>query len=150
MTDPMVASSPPTSDDLNRRASAPERISDIALATAVAGATRDVPGVAELSAGRFALAATYGGSGQRVTGVVVRHPTPSTVALEIHVILSQAPRERSPGAGEAERAHARQDADEHGSLTSIADQIRAVAFRTVEPMSASHLMAVDVLIDDLR
>lgn len=149
MTDPVVVPSSPTSDDLSRQGNAPERVSDIALATAVARATRDVPGVMDLSAGRFALAATYGGSGQRVTGVVVRHPTPSTIALEIHVILSQAPREQSPGA-EAAPAHAGQDADEHGSLTSIADQIRAVAFRTAEAMSASHLMAVDVLIDDLR
>lgn len=149
MMDPVVASSMPTPDDVSRQDDAPERISDIALARAVAKVTRDVPGVVDLSTGRFALAATYGGSGQHVTGVVVRHPAPATVALEIHVILSQAPRERSADVGVAP-AHVGKDADEHGSLMSIADQIRTVAYSTARDMGASRLAAVDVLIDDLR
>lgn len=154
MTDTTVTSSTSPPRDPSRQAGAPERMSDITLARAIARAVRDVPGVVDLSPGYFALAATYGGAGQRVTGVVVRHLARDAVALEIHVVLSSAPREVSHGSStsdvESGRAPSGKRAATPASLMSIAGEIRSVVFRTAHDMGTPFLTKVDVLIDDLR
>lgn len=129
------------------RERAPERVSDIALASDVAQAVRKVPGVVDLSAGHVALAATYG-SGQRVTGVVVHHLSQDEVVLEVHVILSEA-HCTTVSSGAASRS-AGSDSDGFGLLNDMASRIRGVVYDVVKDMPSLVLVRADVLIDDLR
>ena len=69
--------------------SAPDGGGDLRLARGVAAAARAVPGVAALSPGRFAPAATYGPGGV-VHGVAVRRRT-GGVAVEVHLSAAYAP-----------------------------------------------------------
>lgn len=126
-----------------------ERVSDLAIAGATAQAVRNVPGVADLSAGLVVPAATYG-SGQRVNGVVVHHLTPDTIGLEIHVIASEAFCGMAAADATVEPQSVARDAEPPGLLAEIAARIREVVYRTVQDMTALAIARVDVLIDDLR
>src|SRR6185437_5959584 len=66
-----------------------DQVSDFTIASAAAEAIRAAPGVVDISPGVFALVATYG-SGKRLAGIVVRHLAPDQLALEAHVVLSEA------------------------------------------------------------
>lgn len=132
-----------------RRPSAPERVSDIALAGAIAQAVRAVRGVADLSPGLGAPAATYG-PGQRVSGIVVRHlaPAPDRLALGVHVVLSESSCE--PAAADSGGSPAPYRPEGPGAMTTIADRIREAVRATVRSMALPAPVAVDVFVDDLR
>jgi len=123
------------------------RVSDITIASAVAQAVHTVPGVVDLSPGRATPAATYG-AGRRVTGVVVHHPTPDDVALEVHVVLSEAhcttPSTNATGDSTASGSQG------HGVLADIASRIREVVYGAIQAMASLVLVRIDVFIDDLR
>lgn len=127
------------------RHSRSRRVSDIALAEAVAQAVRAVPGVADLSSGLSAPAATYG-PGQHVTGIAVRHPTLDTLAIEVHVALSETHCTRAAtAAGSGEH-----DLQWRGPVTEVANQVRGAVYAAVQEMTSLALVRVDVFIDDLR
>ena len=126
--------------------SARDSVSDFTLALAVAQAVREVPDVIDLSPGRFVLAATYS-KGQHVAGVVVHHPRPGVIRLEVHAILSGS-------CSSATAVHAGADAAGHGAkrqavLAEIGEQIRRAVYRVADTMSLPALAGVDVFIDDL-
>ncbi|HKT39543.1 MAG TPA: hypothetical protein VJR48_14300 [Ktedonobacterales bacterium] len=125
----------------------PRRVSDIALADAVAEAVRGTPEVVDLSPGLSMLAATYG-PGRSVAGIVVRHPTLDTLALEIHVILSEA-RCTQASTGIAVESE-EQNSQMRGPVTEIANQIRSAARVAAQQTTTLAVEQVDVFIDDLR
>src|SRR4029450_8805535 len=59
------------------------QVSEVSLARAVAAAVRRVPSVVDVSAGRFAEAATYG-PGEKVRGVVVGRAS-GALDIEVHL-----------------------------------------------------------------
>ena len=127
-------------------ASARDSVSDFALAQAVAQAVRETPDVIDLSPGRFVLAATYS-KGQHVTGVVVHHPRPGAIRLEVHAVLSgSCSSATAVGAGEDAAGHG---AKRQAVLTEIGEQIRRSVYRVANTMSLPALAGVDVYIDDL-
>lgn len=121
-------------------------MSDVALAEAVAEAVRGTPEVVDLSPGLSMLAATYG-PGRSVAGIVVRHPTLDTLALEIHVILSEAScMQASTGiATESEE----QDTPMRGPLAEIANRVRGAAGAAARETTTLAIEQIDVFIDDL-
>lgn len=123
-----------------------ERVSDIALADAVALAVRGVPGVADLSAGSSGPVATYG-PGRSVAGVAVYHPTLDAIAIEVHVVLSEAHCARA-SAGAAEWG--RQNSEQRGPVTEVANGVRGAARTAVAEIASLELERVDVFIDDLQ
>ena len=134
-----------------QRGSAPNRrsaewVSDVALASAVARAVRTVPGVVDLSPGLVIQRATYG-AGERVTGIVVHHPAPDAVVLEIHVFLSEADcGVAGPGIAHSGAARHSEALD---ALRRIATNIRETVHAAVRDMLPPAVVRADVLIDDL-
>jgi uncharacterized alkaline shock family protein YloU len=124
-----------------------ERVTDITVASAVALAVRTVPGVMDLSPGLSTPVATYG-AGRRVTGIVVHHPTPDDIALEVHVVLSEAHCTAAPADATVDSTAS--DARDRGVLADIASQIRELVFDTVHDVASLVLVRVDVFMDDLR
>lgn len=100
---------------------------ELAIARAVAAAARGVPGVAGVSRGRFAAAATYG-PGEVVRGVVVRR-LPGALAVEVHLRAVYAP---------------------SLVLPALADQVRRTVRAAVEVVAAEPVGRIDVAFDDLR
>lgn len=132
-----------------QRTFALEQTSDITIARAIARAVRTVAGVVDLSPGRAALAATYG-SGQRVIGIAVHHPTLDQVVFEIHVVLSED--QGREALSDTTQRTVKRDVEGPGLLVEIASRIREMVYQTlqdVDVVSRDH-MSVDVLIDDLR
>ncbi|HEX5546206.1 MAG TPA: hypothetical protein VFX24_02290 [Ktedonobacterales bacterium] len=122
-------------------------VSDFTIATAAAEAIRAAPGVVNISPGVPALVATYG-AGKRVAGIVVRHLTPDQLALEAHVVLSEAYCHEMSAAAATDSAR---HGTEGGSvLGDIADRIREAAHGGLRDTISSPLARVDVYIDDLR
>jgi uncharacterized alkaline shock family protein YloU len=105
----------------------PASADDTTLARAVLGAVRAVPGVADVSPGLFAEAATYG-RGERVRGVVVRRVA-GGLELEIHLAAAYAP---------------------STFLPDLADRVRHVARQSVDSLGAGPVGRIDVAIDDVR
>lgn len=124
-------------------------MSDIALAGAIAQAVRAVPGVADLSPGLGAPAATYG-PGQRVSGIVVRHlaPAPDQLAIGVHVVLSESSCEAATTDARGSPAPYRPEGP--SAMSAIADRIREAARATVRSMALPAPVGVDVFVDDLR
>jgi hypothetical protein len=122
-------------------------VSDFTIATAAAEAIRAAPGVVDISPGVFALVATYG-SGKRVAGIVVRHLATDQIALDAHVVLSEAYcHEMSAAAATGSVTRG----TEGGSvLGDIADRIREAARGGLRDMISPPFARVDVYIDDLR
>jgi hypothetical protein len=118
-------------------------VSDIAIAKLLARAICGTPGVVDLSPGLFAIEATYG-PGERLPGIVVRHPTPDTLAIEIRVVLAK------KLLREALSAESCTDADRAPLLLRFADQLRTVVAHTISKPDAPVLTAVDVAIDDIQ
>lgn len=123
------------------------QVSDFTIATAAAESIRAAPGVVDISPGVFALVATYG-SGKRVVGIVVRHLAPDQLALEAHVVLSEAYCYEMSAATVTDSTRRR---TEGGSvLGDIADRIREAAHAGLRDMISPPFAWVDVYIDDLR
>jgi uncharacterized alkaline shock family protein YloU len=123
-----------------------QRVSDLALADAVAHAVQVVPGVAELSPGLVTPVATYG-PGRSVAGVVIRHPTLETLAIEVHVDLSEA---HCMWAVTAADDRGARDSEGCAPITEVAHLVRGEVRRSTQDMTSSALVRVDVFIDDLR
>lgn len=140
-------------------------VSDLAIARAVAGAVRGVPGVSGLSRGFSVMAATYGPM-QRVTGVVVdcRSGTADAESpegfsyptrIEVHVIV-QLPSATSlltaqEAAGDVPglQVTAEDRAGGSGLLLGVAVRIRRSVQGAVEDMGLPTPAEVDVYIDDI-
>jgi len=123
-----------------------ERLSDITIASAVARAVRTVPGVVDLSPGVVVPRATFG-AGERVTGIVVHHPAPNVIVLEIHVLLSEA--RCNTAAADVAKPGAGRDAAALNVLQGIAAHIRETVHAAVQGMVAPIVVRADVVIDDL-
>jgi hypothetical protein len=130
----------------------PARASDIMIARAVAEAVRTAPMVYALSPGIVELAVTYGPR-ERVTGVVVRHPNPRDISIEVHVVLHAALQTGSQQSEAARsRLHRRASAGAVGGavLTRSANQIRRAVYRAVDRLGVEQPTGVDVLIEDIQ
>jgi hypothetical protein len=177
----------PTADPLaGRPAQAPAEVDqrnarargagEVAIARAIAGAVRTVPGVTGLSRGHAALAATYGPAGL-VTGVVVyrqcRTPDgggdeknkkagqlPGEMSIEVHVTVDATATLSTPRDASSEVAATKSDNitapdrtfDEDsfiGFLPAVAAQIRRAAQSAAQNMGLPADVVVDVFIDDL-
>jgi hypothetical protein len=107
----------------------------------------------DLSAGLTTPVATYG-AGQRVTGVIIRHPdlSPDTYAIEVHVILSETPylSAAPQSAARAPQESAAETSAQPRPFTEIADRIRMEARRAAQTRVTLSTSAIDVYIDDLR
>jgi uncharacterized alkaline shock family protein YloU len=100
---------------------------EVLLAQAIAAAVRTVPGVAELSPGRFAEVATYG-TREKVPGVVVKRAE-DALAVEVHVCAQYA---------------------DSLVLDELASRVRQATRQAVEPADATRVSRIDVVIDDMR
>jgi hypothetical protein len=99
---------------------------DLAVARAAAAAARGVPGVAGVTPGRFAEAATYG-PGEVVRGVAVRR-RPGGWAVEVHVRAVYAPALPLP---------------------ALAARVRRAVGAAVAALGAGPAGPIDVAVDDL-
>jgi hypothetical protein len=126
---------------------APEHLSDLGIADAIVHAVRAVPGVLDMGQGLFVKAVTYG-RGKHVSGIVVQHPTPESLSVEVHVILEEAAFIKAyseiSGSGTA------YSSGSTPSLLRFTDQIRAVVTQTLAHLGLPESTVVDVTIDDIR
>ena len=127
------------------------QVSDFIIATTAAQAIRAAPGVVDISPGLFALVATYG-SGKRLVGIVVRHLPQDQLALEAHVVLSEAYCNEMSHEMSAAVATDSVTRGTNGKsvLGAIADRIREAAHEGLRDTISLPLARVDVYIDDLR
>ena len=100
---------------------------ELGLARAVAAAVRGVPGVADVSPGRFAEAATYG-PGEVVRGVVVQQVA-GALAVEVRLRARYAPTLVLP---------------------ALADRVRRAVRAAAQAAGAAPVGRIDVAFDDLR
>jgi len=122
--------------------------SDIAFARDVARAIRATPGVADLSPGLMVLAATYGAH-EQVVGVVVRHSSPHSATVEVHVVLEVAAGLNAATRGD-NSGETPEDASEVAVLAQVASRIRATVDGVAARMNLIPLATVDVYIDDIQ
>jgi uncharacterized alkaline shock family protein YloU len=101
-------------------------VSEVTLAQSVVAAVQSVPGVAHLSAGRFAEVATYGPR-EKVQGVIVRS-THDGLDVEVHVCARYV---------------------DALSLDDLAAHVREAARQSIEAAGATRISRIDVAIDDL-
>jgi hypothetical protein len=102
-------------------------VDELGVARAVLRAARRVPGVAAVSPGRFAAAATYG-AGESVRGVAVQRVA-GALAVEVHLCAVYA------------RALV---------LPALADRVRRAVRDAVGGLGAAPLRRIDVAFDDLQ
>lgn len=142
-----------TRRDSERSQRAPERSSDLALASAAAQAARMAPGVVDLSPGLRAPAATYG-PGERVVGIIIHHSAPEQVVVEVHVTLSASACEAAAKDAivgkDAALEMATDDAELRGPIREIASHIRVAVREAVRSVAPQVVAQIDVFIDDLR
>jgi len=103
------------------------QVSEVSIARAIVAAVRGVPGVADVSPGRFAEAATYG-PGEKVPGVVVGRAA-SALDIEVHLCALYA---------------------DSLVLTDLAARVRSAVRQSVGGLGAGLLRRIDVTFDDLR
>lgn len=143
----------PTQRDSEWSQRAPERSSDLALASAAAQAARLAPGVVDLSPGLYAPVATYG-PGERVVGIIIHHTAPEQVVVEVHVALSasqcEAVAKDAIVGKDAALDTATDDAERHGPIREIASHIRVAVREAVRSVAPQVVAQIDVFIDDLR
>lgn len=144
-----AAAAPATPSETAPRESPTDQVSDFTIATAAAEALRAAPGVVEISPGVFALVATYG-SGARIAGIVVHHLTPDQIALEAHVVLSEAHCQEMWTAAATEPARRERGTAGKSVLGEIADRLREAVVGGLRGTTSLPLARVDVYIDDLR
>jgi len=121
-------------------------LSDLDLARVIASAVRQVPGVLEMSPGRFALEATYG-PGEHVSGVVLQHPTPDTLSVAVHVVVAEAAFRAA--FDEATLSQLAPDPEQCPMLLRLAEQIRTVVSQAADTLGLPALVAIDVALDDV-
>ena len=102
-------------------------VSDVSIARAIVAAVRSVPGVADVSPGRFAEAATYG-PGEKVRGVAVSQAA-GALDIEVHLCALYA---------------------DTLILPELAARVRSAVRQSVEALGAGLLRRIDVAFDDLR
>jgi hypothetical protein len=102
-------------------------VGEVALAQAIVAAVRLVPGVADVTSGRFAGAATYGAR-EKVQGVVVR-PTADGLDVEVHVCAHYV---------------------DSLNLDDLAGRAREAARQSLEAAGETRVCRIDVAIDDLN
>ncbi len=103
------------------------QVSEVSIARAIVAVIRRVPGVADVSPGRFAAVATYG-PGEHVRGVVLGR-TAGALDLEVHLCAWYA---------------------DSLALPELADQVRSAVRQSVEMLGVGPLRRIDVAFDDLR
>jgi uncharacterized alkaline shock family protein YloU len=103
------------------------QVSEVSIARAIVAAVLGVPGVAEVSPGRFAEAATYG-PGEHVRGVVVGRAA-SALDIEVHLCARYA---------------------EWLALPELAARVRSAVRQSVEELGVGPLRRIDVAFDDLH
>ncbi len=103
------------------------QVSEVSIARAIVAAVRRVPGVADVSPGRFAEAATYG-PGEKVRGVAVSRPA-GALAIDVHLCALYA---------------------DSLVLPELAARVRSTVRQSVEGLGAGLLRRIDVAFDDLR
>jgi len=103
------------------------QLSEVSIARAIVAAVRSVPGVADVSPGRFAEAATYG-PGEKVRGVVVGRAV-DVLDIEVHLCALYA---------------------DSLVLPELAARVRSAVRQSVEGLGAGLLGRIDVAFDDLR
>ena len=106
--------------------SADAPVSETTLARAIAAAVRGVRGVADLSPGRFAEAATYGPH-EKVRGVVVRR-TESVLDVQVHICARYA---------------------DSLVLEELAERVRQATRASAAAAGAGTIGGIDVVFDDL-
>lgn len=119
-----------------------ERLNDMDIANAIAHAIRDVPGVLDMGQGLFARAATYG-RGKHIAGIVLQHPAPGELSVEVHVVLDETTFLKA-------LSDVSSSSDKPPILPRFTDQIRAVVSQTFEHLDLPVPTMVDVTIDDIR
>lgn len=97
---------------------------DVTLARVAMATTRAVPGVADISRGRYAIARTFGPRGEIVEGVQLT-PSPEGLHVEVHVVVTLVP------------------------LPPLAAAIRTAVAAALTALG-HPVTAVDVWVDDLR
>ncbi len=102
-------------------------VSDVSIARAIVAAVRSVPGVADVSPGRFAEAATYG-PGEKVRGVAVSQAA-GALDIEVHLCALYT---------------------DTLVLPELAARVRSAVRQSVEALGAGLLRRIDVAFDDLR
>lgn len=117
-------------------------MNDMVIANAIAHAIRGVPGVLDMGQGLFAKAATYA-PGKHIAGIVLRHPAPGELLVEVHVVLDV-----------TTFIKALSDVNSSSAKTPIllrfTDLIRTVVSQTFEHLGLPAPSTVDVTIDDIR
>jgi hypothetical protein len=149
-----------------------ENSDDVALALALVRAARTVEQVVDVSAGRYGTAVTYG-PGQRVTGIVVRRPTPSATSaapsfvVEAHIVVATAAvtvlaapplaalktsRDKREKRQRPQAATARElpGAPRAPVLLRIADEARRALAATLRRLRPGETWEIDITIDELR
>ncbi len=102
-------------------------VSEVSIARAIVAAVRRVPGVADVSPGRFAEAATYD-PGEKVRGVAVGRAA-GALDIEVHLCAQYA---------------------DSLVLPELAARVRSAVRQSVEALGAGPLGRIDVAFDDLR
>jgi hypothetical protein len=102
-------------------------VREVNLAEAIAAAVRAVPGIADLSPGRFAEVTTHGAR-EKVRGVIVRQ-TAESLDVEVHVCAQYAA---------------------SLVLNELAGRVRESIRESVRVSGARRVTRTDVVFDDLR
>jgi uncharacterized alkaline shock family protein YloU len=103
------------------------QVNEVSIARAMAATVRRVPGVADVSPGRFAEVATYG-PGETVRGVVVDQSA-GALDIEVHLCARYA---------------------DSLVLPELAARVRSAVRQSVEALGAGSVRRIDVAVDDLR
>ncbi len=121
------------------------KVDDLTLARMVAQAVRSVPGVLDVTPGRFGVAATYGPGG-RIPGVVLRRDANETLTLEVQVIAS-----KTTLLAQLDRVTITPSPpiQETPYLLSLAKQIRLATQETFAKAELPAPTAIDIVIADL-
>ena len=125
----------------------PEHLNDMVIANAIVHTIRAIPGVLDMGQGLFAKAATYG-PGKHVSGIVLQHPTPESLSVEVHVVLEEASFIKAYS--EISGSDTSSSSGTTPMLLRFTDQIRAVVNQTLEHLGLPVSTMVDVTIDDIR
>ncbi|HEU5349582.1 MAG TPA: hypothetical protein VFU63_13305 [Ktedonobacterales bacterium] len=137
------------SEDIPQSVPALSEVSDIIIARAVAAAVRATPGIAGLSPGLLALAATYGPN-ERVVGVVLRHFSPHDTVVEVHVVVGIETIPKTEPHKTVSDMSAPAGVSDGAVLIRVANQVRNAVYRAIAELNLPPPSAVDVLIDDIR
>ncbi|HEU0026985.1 MAG TPA: hypothetical protein VFQ25_07710 [Ktedonobacterales bacterium] len=125
------------------------RLDDIAIAQAIARAARTVPGVSDISPGRFALVATYGVH-ERVPGVVLWRAEDGAMCVEAHVRLdARVVMPTSPAPSAVAASSLGPEAPDEVTLLLLADQIRLAIHRALHALGLPRPARIDVAMDDM-